>query len=526
MLGRRPDGYHDLQSLVAFADVGDTLRLSPGDGLTLAVHGPSAAQAGPDADNLVLKAASALASSIVGVRLGAFELEKVLPVAAGLGGGSADAAAALRLLARANELRLDDVRLYEAACATGADVPVCLDPRARVMRGIGEILSAPLALPPLPAVLVNSGVAVATKDVFARWNPSPSPAPLFDWSAVGAIANRDQILRLLRLPGQRPGRAGDRRGAGHRRNAHRVARALGLPPGAHVGFGRNLLCVVLDRRRRDSRGADFERPASAMVGARRRARRRRHGAVMADSTEPLGQYAQVWKRKPVLRLIYDDFYDRLVAQCRPGLTIEIGGGIGNLKQRLGDVVATDIQFAPWLDCVADAQRLPFAASCAANIVMVDVLHHVEFPVAFFREVERVLRPGGRVLMVEPAITWGSTLFYRFLHQEPVRTSADILVDGRPSAGRDPYDSNQAIPTLLATRDRERFHRLFPGLRIARVDWFSFAAYPLSGGFQRWSLLGAGMARRLLQIERAVEPVLGRHAAFRMMMVVEKTAGAA
>ena len=155
---------------------------------------------------------------------------------------------------------------------------------------------------------------------------------------------------------------------------------------------------------------------------------------MANSTEPLGQYAKVWKRKPVLRLIYDDFYDRLVAHCRPGLTIEIGGGIGNLKQRLGEVVATDIQFAPWLDCVADAQRLPFAASCAANIVMVDVLHHVEFPVAFFREVERVLRPGGRVLMVEPAITWGSTLFYRLLHQEPVRTSADTLVDGAPDRG--------------------------------------------------------------------------------------------
>ncbi len=116
--------------------------------------------------------------------------------------------------------------------------------------------------------------------------------------------------------------------------------------------------------------------------------------------------------------------------------------------------------------------------------MVDVLHHVEFPVAFFREVERVLRRGGRVLMVEPAITWGSTLFYRLLHQEPVRTSADPLIDGKPTSGRDPYDSNQAIPTLLATRDRERFHKLFPGLRIARVDWFSFAAYPLSGGFQQ------------------------------------------
>jgi SAM-dependent methyltransferase len=220
-------------------------------------------------------------------------------------------------------------------------------------------------------------------------------------------------------------------------------------------------------------------------------------------------------------VIYDDFYDRIAAACGPGLAIEIGGGIGNLKRRLPEVVATDIQPAPWLDCVADAQRLPFAAGCAANIVMVDVLHHLEFPVVFFREAERVLRSGGRVVMVEPAITWGSSLFYRLLHHEPVRTSADILRDGRPDPHRDPYDSNQAIPTLLATRDRDRFHRLFPALRIAAVDWFSFAAYPLSGGFKPWSLVGQGMARHMLRIERAVEPVLGRLTAFRMMLVVEK-----
>jgi len=247
---------------------------------------------------------------------------------------------------------------------------------------------------------------------------------------------------------------------------------------------------------------------------------------MATSTEALGQYAQIWNRKPILRVIYDDFYDRLASQCLPGLTIEIGGGIGNLKQRLADVVATDIQFAHWLDCVADAQRLPFAASCAANIVMVDVLHHIEFPAVFFREVERILRPGGRALMVEPAITWGSTLFYRVFHREPVRSSADVLIEGRPTAGRDPYESNQAIPTILATRDRERFHKQFPALRIRRVDWFAFAAYPLSGGFQRWSLLSARMARRMLHIERVIEPVLGRHAGFRMLLSIEKAMSAA
>jgi SAM-dependent methyltransferase len=239
-------------------------------------------------------------------------------------------------------------------------------------------------------------------------------------------------------------------------------------------------------------------------------------------TDQLADHHRVWERKGVLRLVYDDFYDRIVAGCRPGRTIEIGGGIGNLKRRLTDVIATDIQSAPWLDCVADAQWLPFADACAANIVMVDVLHHLEFPVAFFREAARVLRPGGRVLMVEPAITWGSSLFYRLLHHEPVRTSADVLGDGSPDPGRDPYDSNQAIPTLLATRDRERFHCLFPVLRIACVQWFSFAAYPLSGGFQAWSLIGEGAVRSLLRIERALEPMLGRLAGFRMLLMVEKT----
>src|SRR5262249_52023126 len=175
-------------------------------------------------------------------------------------------------------------------------------------------------------------------------------------------------------------------------------------------------------------------------------------------------------------------------------------GRPNLHPRERDMHATHTQSAPWLDCVADAQRLPFADACAANVVMVDVLHHLEFPLVFFREAARVLRPGGRVLMVEPAITWGSTAFYRLFHHEPVRTSADVLKDGSPDPRRDPYDSNQAIPTLIATRERERFRRLVPTLRIAGVQWFALVAYPLSGGFQPWSLIGEGVARRLLSLE--------------------------
>jgi len=195
VLGRRDDGYHEIESLVAFADCGDRLTLAPGGELALAVSGPRSGQAGADADNLVLKAARALAARIPGIKLGAFSLEKNLPVAAGLGGGSADAAAALRLIAQANGLPPGDPRVFEAARATGADVPVCLDPRPRLMRGIGEILSEPLVVAPLPAVLVNPGVAVATKPVFAAWTPAAEPSTPFDLAA----AKGGGIERLLYL---------------------------------------------------------------------------------------------------------------------------------------------------------------------------------------------------------------------------------------------------------------------------------------------------------------------------------------
>jgi 4-diphosphocytidyl-2-C-methyl-D-erythritol kinase len=166
VLHRRPDGFHEIESLVAFAGVADDLTLTPAPKLELSVRGPMAAAAGAVEDNLVLKAAHALAERIAGLQFGRFELTKCLPVAAGLGGGSSDAAAALRLLARINRLPKDDPRLMQAARATGADVPVCLDPRPRVMRGIGDILSPPIALPRVSMLLVNPGVMVATKDVF------------------------------------------------------------------------------------------------------------------------------------------------------------------------------------------------------------------------------------------------------------------------------------------------------------------------------------------------------------------------
>lgn len=166
VVGRRVDGYHELESVVAFADCADQLSLTPGPELQLRTTGPLAEACGEAADNLVFKAAQLLAERVPALKLGEFVLHKVLPVAAGIGGGSADAAAALRLLAKLNELPPNDSRLGEVALLTGADVPVCLASHACDMTGVGENL-LPLNLPKLPCVMVNPRVPVATKDVFA-----------------------------------------------------------------------------------------------------------------------------------------------------------------------------------------------------------------------------------------------------------------------------------------------------------------------------------------------------------------------
>jgi 4-diphosphocytidyl-2-C-methyl-D-erythritol kinase len=179
VLGRRADGYHELESLVAFADVADRLTLRPGDTLALDISGPFAAASGDVSDNLVLKAVVALSQRVSGLRAGHFELEKNIPVAAGIGGGSADAAAALRLLARANGIAPDDARLREAARAVGADVPVCLASKSCIMRGVGEQLS-PVDLPAMAAVLVNPGVALSTRDVFAKFTGAQGRSTLGD----------------------------------------------------------------------------------------------------------------------------------------------------------------------------------------------------------------------------------------------------------------------------------------------------------------------------------------------------------
>ncbi|MBP2296367.1 4-(cytidine 5'-diphospho)-2-C-methyl-D-erythritol kinase [Azospirillum rugosum] len=209
VVGRRPDGYHELDSLVAFAEVADRVTVQPGiarlalRGVELPPVGPRLAISGPfgpvlmgenPAQNLVIRAAYALAGRLGRDADAMIGLEKLLPVASGIGGGSADAAATLRGLARLWGVPVTDPRLYEVGAALGADVPVCLAGRACYFGGIGDVLDEAPALPETQVVLVNPGVPVPTPAVFKARTGGFSESARFTEAPADAAA----LAALLR----------------------------------------------------------------------------------------------------------------------------------------------------------------------------------------------------------------------------------------------------------------------------------------------------------------------------------------
>ena len=169
MRRRRDDGYHELETLFAFVKHGDEVRLDGyGDGF--AVEGPFAAGLAGEGDNLVTRARDAFGAAFGVTTPGRITLDKKLPVASGLGGGSADAAATLRLLARREGVAIDDPRLFEVADGLGSDVPACLLGGTAIGTGRGERLAPIAGAPGVPVLLVNPGVAVSTAAVFKRWD--------------------------------------------------------------------------------------------------------------------------------------------------------------------------------------------------------------------------------------------------------------------------------------------------------------------------------------------------------------------
>jgi len=201
------DGYHPLQSWMVFADVGDFLEMTPAEAMGFEVKGPFAPGVPADGANLAVRARDAFLAVSAPITPFTLTLDKHLPPASGIGGGSADAAAVLRLLQQQSPI--DEQRLYAIALALGADVPACLKSAALIAKGRGEVFEAAPCAPPLPAVLANPKVAVSTAEVFAAFDAQGEESGQFErrrefwpeWSADGDPADVAAAIALITPPG-------------------------------------------------------------------------------------------------------------------------------------------------------------------------------------------------------------------------------------------------------------------------------------------------------------------------------------
>jgi SAM-dependent methyltransferase len=241
-----------------------------------------------------------------------------------------------------------------------------------------------------------------------------------------------------------------------------------------------------------------------------------------DLEAALAAQERAWHERPLLRRVYSDWYRTMLARMSPvaGRSIELGSGIGRLREIAGDrIVLTDIEKTRWVDERVDALALPDRDASVANILMLDVLHHLADPAAFLDEAVRVLAPGGRVVMVEPYCSPLSAFFYKRFHHERTDLSADPFAsDATTAAG--PMESNQARPTLIFFRHGDEFRRRWPELELAEERRFAFLLYPLTGGFSRRPLVPSWLGGALSALDRGLSP-FGPLLAFRCLVVLER-----
>lgn len=234
----------------------------------------------------------------------------------------------------------------------------------------------------------------------------------------------------------------------------------------------------------------------------------------------LKKHRRVWYRKSALRFVYEEWYRKIKENFKEGKTLEIGSGSGNLKECLPEVIGSEILYLPWVDITLDAHNLPFKKDSFDNIVLFDVLHHIENPMHFFKEAVGVLKVGGRIILMEPYVSPLSFMIYRFLHPEPLKLKQDPFNAVSSTSVRKPFDANQAVPTLIFKKHLNLFQNKYPELSLIKRELLSFFAYPLSGGFDHPSLLPF-WALKFLTIAEKKLSFFADLLAFRIFVVLKK-----
>jgi SAM-dependent methyltransferase len=240
----------------------------------------------------------------------------------------------------------------------------------------------------------------------------------------------------------------------------------------------------------------------------------------APSDDWIATHRAVWARKPALRGVYGRWFAALHEACAATTPIvELGCGPGFFKARHPDLIATDAIANPHADAVVEAAALPFRGGCVGGLVLVDVFHHLPRPRAFLEEAARVLRPGGRIAMIEPWVGLAGRLFYRFVHHE----ECDLHVDPAApwgAADKGAMEGNAALPWLYFAQ-RGALDRLGLPLRVVRREPFAALPWLLSGGFQPSGLLPEPLLPAVERVDRLLSAA-PRLTAMRCLLVVERT----
>lgn len=234
---------------------------------------------------------------------------------------------------------------------------------------------------------------------------------------------------------------------------------------------------------------------------------------------------RAWERKPLLQEIYREFYRTIAAELRrdiPGVTVELGSGMGNIKQVIPDCITTDLFPNPWLDRQENAYTLSFANASIANLILFDVWHHLEFPGSALDHFARVLAPGGRLILFEPATSILGRVIYGLFHHEPLGLSQPISwhAPADSDLNNSPYFAAQSHAWRIFVR--REFDRQLDAWRLLKVRPFASLSYVASGGFSKPQLFPTACLPLMRQLDRALS-AFPKLFATRLLIVLEKRA---
>ncbi len=224
---------------------------------------------------------------------------------------------------------------------------------------------------------------------------------------------------------------------------------------------------------------------------------------------------KIWETKKVLRLVYYSWYKQIIANLKPGNVIELSAGCGNFKEYFPNCISCEYVESQWVDLRCDSMHLPFKNNSINNLVLIDALHHYSDTEVFFREADRVLKPSGRLLMIEPYISPFSYIIRRLFHNE-------FCSFRHIHSLKNPNEGNLALPTLLFFRKNKMNDLIMSMFNLVRLKRFNYLTYPLSRGFSRKALLTPGLFYLIQMVERRLS-FLSPIFSFKMLVVLEKKA---